>query len=607
MKPRSFIKIIICMCFLIFSIALLYPETNITNPDTNVVNLSYSNSMPNIPIAVENHPGMEYDHLNVDGFNSVRAKFPSALMSIKSYGTPGQVSSVAMNGGTAEQTGIAIDGISIENGQNDVPDVSILPLELANSVDIYKDNLLPYGINAPAGMVNFNMPGTRYDLNEVSLYGGDFYRYGGKIVFSRSYKDMGFMVAGAYSSASNNFNYTNNFGITNQAQNMDYSKYSMMGKFRYSDFDASLSYTSKESGTGFFYDTTGREKDNVLLSDLKWEKDYARIRLSYYYWHNNYADPAIAELTDDTNQTISLNLKNAYKFGFYTLQPNFGNQLFLFSGTGMGYLSDDETSAVVENIFKFDPLEMDLSLNQVYRVSRGYASTAGFSASWELFDLFKLSGSISGVNHFPSFNDLYWPNDGMEKGNPNLQPETGYNWKAGVLFKEMPFMASLFYNESRLQDLILWSPVNGVWMPGNVGRTLSQGLGLTVYYENYFNEYYIRADLSYSINDTINNDPSSPYYGKYIIYTPFFKTALGVEMSYLKTWGVQIAFNQASERFTTEANNDWLPPYYVVDVRIFWKFLYLSIENIFDYQYEEIEGYPQMGRSITLGIDYKID
>jgi len=586
------------------SSGLSYPQTNITGQDSNV-NLSYSNSLPQVPVAVKNRPGMEYDHLPVDGFNSVRAKFPSAMMNIKSYGTPGQLTSVAMDGGPAEQTGVSVDGISIANGQNDVPDVSILPLELAESADIYKDNLLPYGLNAPAGMVNFNLPGTRRDISEVSVYGGDYSRYGGKMVFARSYNDMGYSIGGSYSSAGNNFNYTNFLGVTNQAQNMDYTKYSLMGKFRYSDWDASLSFTSKDCGTGFYYDTTGREKDDVLLSALDWHDNDARLGLSYFYWHDNYSDPSIPELTDDTNQTISLTAQNIYKFGFYTLQPSIDSRVLLFSGTGMGNVSDDQTSAVIENIFRINPIEMDLSINQIYSTIMGYAPAAGFSASWKVLDSFKISGSISEVNHFPSFNDLYWPNDGFEKGNPGLLPETGYSWKTGVIYSTMPFTAGLFYNESRLRDLILWAPVNAVWMPENVGQTLSRGLGLTSDYEAYFGEFYVRADFSYSINSTINNDPSSPYFGKYIIYTPFYKTALGLEGSCLKTWGGGLSFRQASERFTTEDNNDWLPPYYVLDARIFWQFIYLSIENIFDYQYEEIAGYPQMGRSVTLGLDFK--
>jgi outer membrane receptor protein involved in Fe transport len=142
-------------------------------------------------------------------------------------------------------------------------------------------------------------------------------------------------------------------------------------------------------------------------------------------------------------------------------------------------------------------------------------------------------------------------------------------------------------------------------MPQNIGQTLSRGIALSVYYENYFNEFYIRADLSYSINYTINNDPASVYFGKRIIYSPLYKTAFGVEASYMKIWGIQTAFHHASERFTTEINNAWLPPYYVADVRVFWEFLYFSVENIFDYQYQEIAGYPQMGRSFTAGIDYK--
>ncbi len=82
--------------------------------------------------------------------------------------------------------------------------------------------------------------------------------------------------------------------------------------------------------------------------------------------------------------------------------------------------------------------------------------------------------------HFsaPTPNDLFWPNDGFVKGNPDLKPEKG--WHTDVTLEQTFFDEKLFFTLSYfhwdLDDKILWGPdSNGVWEPENLKKYKADG------------------------------------------------------------------------------------------------------------------------------------
>jgi outer membrane cobalamin receptor len=74
-----------------------------------------------------------------------------------------------------------------------------------------------------------------------------------------------------------------------------------------------------------------------------------------------------------------------------------------------------------------------------------------------------LQAHITRSYRAPTFNDLYWPRDSFAEGNPNLSPEKGYNYDAGISisyakFNDMGVSVNYFFN--KLDDLILWAPIS---------------------------------------------------------------------------------------------------------------------------------------------------
>jgi len=88
---------------------------------------------------------------------------------------------------------------------------------------------------------------------------------------------------------------------------------------------------------------------------------------------------------------------------------------------------------------------------------------------------------VSSGKHFnaPTPNDLYWPDDGFARGNPDLKPETGWHsditWEQSVKDDRLFFTLSYFH--WTIDDKIQWEPDSeGVYMPTNLRSYTGDGL-----------------------------------------------------------------------------------------------------------------------------------
>ncbi len=142
-------------------------------------------------------------------------------------------------------------------------------------------------------------------------------------------------------------------------------------------------------------------------------------------------------------------------------------------------------------------------------------------------------------------------------------------------------------------------------MPENLGKVFSRIFNFLGRYEDVLFDFRIKAELSFSYNYVINNDPSSTYHQKRILYTPLYKWTASFFTEYKKIFSFLISYRYLSERFINEENTVWLEPYGIMDIEASLYFLYFAVENVFDVSYEEINGYPQMGRYFKGGIRFE--
>ncbi|MEY2632652.1 MAG: hypothetical protein RIR00_1306, partial [Pseudomonadota bacterium] len=101
--------------------------------------------------------------------------------------------------------------------------------------------------------------------------------------------------------------------------------------------------------------------------------------------------------------------------------------------------------------------------------------TAGYG--FRLTPLWRLSGSIGTAFKAPTFNDLYYPNDGFGQGNAALKPETSKNTELAARYDDGRNLLKLTWFKNEIKDLIQWAPTANpfFWTPSNVGKAEIDG------------------------------------------------------------------------------------------------------------------------------------
>jgi len=545
-------------------------------------------------------PAIQYEkQKSFDSVNPI-SRINSAFVQNRSYGTLGQVNTLSIDGGLSSHTKIGWNNTEINLPQNNTFDISLLPLEFATEYEIYRDNLSPYGINAQGGFINFLATYPYQKNGFLEFFTQSYSTYGGKILLKTQDENLKSVAGFSAIVSSNNFKYIDKYGFTNEAQNLDYTRYAIFSELYFPFASLSISHTYKNGGTGISYNTSGRQKDFFTIFSLSSSLLNTDLKANYIYWQNTYT---LVGYYEDTHINHSVNLEAKKDFELFTLSNSFHPEVKIFwlESTKLSNHNSYETHLVYTLSKKIEMFSISYSSDLIYKDKLGFFYIPGLSGSFNIIEGINIYGSVSRGLLFPSFNDLYWPEDNFAKGNTNLKPEDGLRWQSGLAALFPPFYINLSYSQSFIENQIIWTPSSGKWQPENIGKVFSQIVNTIAKVEDQIGEIYYFFEVALSYNYSINNDPDSKYYQKRIIYSPLYKWTLKGNLEY-KFISLNFSYRYISERFTTEENTVWLSPYKILDIylKIFW--FYFGVENLLDENYEEIESYPQPGRIFKAGI-----
>jgi outer membrane cobalamin receptor len=226
------------------------------------------------------------------------------------------------------------------------------------------------------------------------------------------------------------------------------------------------------------------------------------------------------------------------------------------------------------------------------------------SVTWSGLSWLSLYASGGRSFRAPTFNELYWPKDQWTSGNPHLKPEhaTSADLAATLLYR--PWVSARvggFY--SRLTDLIQWTPdSNYVFTPVNVDTATITGgeLELAAGYRH----AGVVGNATYMVARS---------HGKDLIYRPRLSLALSPWLAW-QHMGLNCDLRYTGARYTQTDDSDSLPGYMLLDVGASYgphlgrlsATVRAGVRNLFDRQYEVMQGYPVPGRNwyaeLELGI-----
>ena len=212
----------------------------------------------------------------------------------------------------------------------------------------------------------------------------------------------------------------------------------------------------------------------------------------------------------------------------------------------------------------------------------------------------------------PSFNDLYWVSS-YAVGNPNLKPEEGINYEAGLQLKlasdgvKLEAGTSLFGMD--MKNWMNWAPrEDGMYTVMNIDSAKIRGFEaqgvLTLGTEQ--QSIALRGGYTYL-------DARDPKTDNYLPYVPMHKGSLSVTGTYN---GLQLLVNrtESSKLPVNAANSDYLRGYVVYDCGIYKSValstadfnIGLKVQNLTDQQYQNRQYYPMPGRQYLLTLAVRL-
>jgi vitamin B12 transporter len=547
-------------------------------------------------------------------------------VTINSYGAEGSSQTISLRGATSGQVLVILDGQRLNDARQGAPDLSLIPAESIEKVEILSGGASAvYGADALGGVVvittkrpsgrhlgvelsNVSWPTALASNGVASL--GDAQRASVDSGFTLGEASIGLTATGEM--AKNAYPY----GGTATRINTDFRSASgeLKAEFPLAGglVSTKLSGAWQDAGVpGALGDPSpfdqptpySSEIDSSLRGSLGWSSDALAgglvsmdIQAQGALSRLDIKDPTYPGLYDGGRGGLELRasalVSDAVNLGFGGSLAYEGTNSTVFDSLAGGQPSRISGGVYLEPIitagaFKLTPaLRYDASSDYSAGLSAMLGVTYAASRELEL----RLSGGSS--YRAPTFNELWWPymSNSALKPEHGISGELGFSWHSGGL----ALTAAAFGRY--VQDLIL---NDATWTPQNIGLAFTPGANLTVGYEfakllrlsgNY--EFIYPLDLSGG-----KSLAEGTLIGRYSLHQA--KGSMDLDLGRVKT-GLSL-------RWWSDRPSVSLPGALVTDLRAKVELskslaFSLAVDNLFNQSYQEIMYYPAPGLRVVTGL-----
>lgn len=452
----------------------------------------------------------------------------SVGVQLRRFGGEGERSEISIRGSTASQVVILLDGVRMDGGQSGSVDLSTIPVELIQRIEVSRGSgSIRTGSGAMGGVVNIvTKKPSAEPVNSFSFSGGSFDTYRASLFrsdqkenFDYSLGYSGFTTDGDYDFKRAKYksgdiiiepNPSEATRINNdserQALDAKIGRDFDFGRLQFSD---NIMYMSRgepglASGPGinagqqaYAHERTTR---NLAKLDLSTDGigefgSSATASVFHRYERNHFKDPfptlgnPIDVETKDS--TVGVSLASDWMLDF----DHMGNTITLVADARRDRLSTSDRPTIRRDNAAMGIQEEATFLSDQLTLVLGarYEDTEGYGGQWlpraglvlEPWHWLRFKANTARTYRIPSFDELYYPNKGFARGNPNLVPEKSHNSDVGVEinFDQIFFLSavrlsgSFFHNE--VEESIVWMVINpNTISPRNTGDATIDGVEL---------------------------------------------------------------------------------------------------------------------------------
>lgn len=565
---------------------------------------------------------------------------PSVML--KDYGN---LTTIGLRGADAEQTLILLDGVKLNSAQDNLFDLTTLPLTMAQRVEVVRgNNSALYGANSIGGVVNVITPEPDKFGAEATAGIGSF----GKRYLQAAQSNwcepcgsatvgtIGYVITGSLSRTGDRFTYRDTSDSVRERVNSDISSQDVMTKGVFAQGPHRVSLLGEygitrrgEPGPTSWPADSARMEDYRGIVHLYYElqeTDNSRLEARLYdhqSWRH-YWNPDTLSWVNDTHATTvsgAMLKQTVHLARWASVIAGLEGECEQVRSSAIGTPLRRSGSGWVEPrlswqsfdivpMARFDWLN-DSRQGPDFTIAR--SNTRVISPKLTITHAgppwLSLYASAGRSFRAPTFNELYWPEDPWTKGNPQLKPEWATSVDVGASARHGSFLSGrLGLWHSFLTDLIQWQPDSVyVYKPVNLDTATITGgeleLGLSSAHAG------IDGNATYMLARS---------HGMDLIYRP--RLSLGAT-----PWaGLGIAKLNCNIRYTDlrYTTPDTLPPnttnslpdFLLLDVGLAFSptfgrrgvALRGGVRNLLDRRYEVMKDYPVPGRNWYAELELKL-
>ncbi|MBI5188067.1 MAG: TonB-dependent receptor [Nitrospirae bacterium] len=553
--------------------------------------------------------------MNIQFVTDVLRKIPE--LNLIQSGGAGKLATILLRGGDSKHTLVMIDGVKIKSTTTGSFDFSGINVDDIERIEIVKGpQSTLYGSEAMAGVINIiTKKGEGKPKIDVSFESGSYGMYKPSLTVSGGNKKLDYRLTGTYF-------YTDGISAAKEGTEKDgYKNASISGKFGFRpverlelelsgkyyydrselDFGTSGADDPNYTQRGNHYILSGKGKFYLVniweqILTISTVKDILKSRDpdDLFGWYSSDITTGIDTIDWQHNFYFSDN----YTFtGGVEYRKEKGKSVELPTEVLRFDKAVDNKALYLNNKLKFlnDDLIINAGLRYDDHETFGAKTTYKLGAMYDIKPAgLRLRSSYGTGFRAPTLNELFWPDVGWYKGNPNLKPEETNSWDV-TMEKEIikdKISLSLTYFDQRYKNL-----VTGWYPPINIAKAEIKG---------------IEVNAALKVTDNINIKGGYTYLdtedkatGERLPLGPKDKFNLSTEFS-TKDMSVIADYTFVSERYDSSVSRN-LSSYSLLNLSSSYKMtkgltIFARVENLLDEDYEEAGGYGTPGLSIFGGI-----